>query len=75
MGIKQFALDNGIMNVQLLASAVQPKHSAFGSLGSFADLEGLWGCCEAPGGMYGGAQLQILEHLNLVNDCGSCAGI
>ena len=30
-GIEQFALDNWVMNVQLLASAVQAKHSAFGS--------------------------------------------
>ena len=30
-GAKQFALDNGVMSVQLLVSAVQAKHSAFGS--------------------------------------------
>ena len=29
--VKQFALGNWVMNVQLLASAVQAKHSAFGS--------------------------------------------
>ena len=30
-GVNQFALDNWVMNVQLLASAVQAKHSVFGS--------------------------------------------
>ena len=61
-GIEQFSLDNWVVNVQLLASAVQAKRSAFGSF-----AEGLWGCC---GGMHGGAR--ILGYLKLIN---GCAGI
>ena len=51
-GVKQFAFDSGVMNVQLLTSTMQTKHCWFGSF-----AEALQGCWKAPCGTYGSAQV------------------
>ena len=59
-GIKQLALDNGVMYLQLLTSSHQAKHGCLGCL-----TEGLYGCWETACAMH--ADAQILEDVELLN--------